>query len=175
MQTAAPGISSTRLPTGAAPTRRSILLRGPGRSRRPLDLAATMAFVAAGSLLIWSAVIHFHLWDETDGYRSIPTIGPLFLLQSLAGVMVGAGLVLVRRLWAALVGLGFALATLSGFLGSVVHGLFGFKDSWLAPFAKEAFTVEVLAAAFCLAAAALCAARSAPRAPTGTSRSGTAA
>ena len=175
MQTTAPGIQPAPLPTKAEPTRRAILLRGPGRSRRPLDLAATAAFVAAGILLVWSAVIHFHLWNETDGYRSIPTIGPLFLLQSIAGAVIGVGLVLVRRLWAALVGLGFALATLTGFLVSVAHGLFGFKDSWLAPFAKEAFTVEVLAAASCLAAAALCATRSAPRAQTGASRSGTAA
>ncbi len=175
MQTVASGIHSASLPTEAAPTRRAMLLRGPGRSRRPLDLVATTAFVAAGVLLVWSAVIHFHLWSETDGYRTIPTIGPLFLLQSLAGVVIGGALVVVRRLWAALVGLGFALATLSGFLVSVTYGLFGFKESWLAPFAEEAFTVEVLAAASCLAAVALCATRSAPRAQNGTSRSGTAA
>ena len=85
---------------------------------------------------MWSAAIHYHLWD--DGYRSIATIGPLFLLQSIAGLVIGLGLVVVRRLWAALVGIGFALATLGGFLISVVHGLFGFEETWLAPFAQQA-------------------------------------
>ena len=110
-----------------------LLLSGPGRSRQPVDLAATAAFAAAGVLLVWSAVIHFHLWSETGGYRSLPTIGPLFLLQSIAGLVVGIGVVAARRLWAAVIGIGLALATMAGFLVSVAHGLFGFKDSWLAP------------------------------------------
>jgi hypothetical protein len=67
---------------------KELLLRGPGRSRRPIDLAATVAFVVGGLLIIWSSYIHFHLWDETDGYRSIKTIGPLFLLQSIAGLVL---------------------------------------------------------------------------------------
>ena len=137
--------------------------RGPGRSLQPLDLVATTAFVAGGALLLWSAYIHFHLWGESDGYRSIPTIGPLFLLQSIAGLVIGLGVIAVRQLWAAVVGFGFALLTIAGFLGSVIWGLFNFKDSWLAPYAKEAFTIEVIAAALFVAAAALCFASSAPR------------
>ena len=56
----------------------TLSVRGPGRSRRPVDLTATAAFAVGGVLLIWSAYIHFHLWNEPDGYRSIPTtvIGP---------------------------------------------------------------------------------------------------
>ncbi len=149
------------------------LWRGPGRSRRAPDLAATMAFAVGGILLVCSASIHFHLWSETDGYRSIPTIGPLFLLQSIAGLVVGVGVVVVRRLWAAVIGIGFALATMAGFLISVVHGLFGFKDSWLAPFAKETFTIEVVAAAVLVVAAALCLIGSAPGVRSGSTPAGT--
>jgi hypothetical protein len=134
---------------------RALLTAGPGRAHRPVDLAATVTFVIGGALLIWSAAVHFHLWSETDGYRTIATIGPLFLLQSIAGLVIGIGVVVVRRLWAALIGLGFALTTVAGFLLSVGVGLFGFKDSWLAPFAKEAFTIEILAAAVFIAAAVL--------------------
>jgi hypothetical protein len=155
-------------------TLRSLFLAGPGRSRRPLDMAATVAFVAGGALLVWSGLIHFHLWDEADGYRSIPTIGPLFLLQSISALVVGAGLVAVRRLWAALIGIGFALATIAGFLLSVARGLFGFKDSWLAPFAMQAFTIEALAVVVLSAAAALCLARTAPHARAGNTPAGTA-
>jgi hypothetical protein len=124
--------------------------------------------------LIWSAFIHFHLWSETDGYRTIPTIGPLFLLQSIAGLLIGIGVVAIRRVWAALIGLGFVISTLAGFLLSVAVGLFGFKDSWLAPFAKEAFTVELLAVVVLIAAAALCLVGSVPRARAGTTPAGTA-
>ena len=53
-------------------------------------------------------------------------------------------------------------------------GLFGFKDSWLAPYAKQAFTIEVLAMAVFIAAAALCLVGSVPRARAGTTPVGTA-
>jgi hypothetical protein len=152
-----------------------LLGAGPGRSRRPVGLAASAAFVLGGLLLIWSADVHFHLWNETDGYRTIPTIGPLFLLQSIAGLVIGIGVVVVRRVWAAVVGLGFALSTLAGFLLSVAIGLFGFKDSWLAPFAKEAFTIEILAAVAFVAAGVLCLAGTVPTARAGSTPAGTSA
>jgi hypothetical protein len=152
----------------------TLLAVGPGGFRRPLDLAANTAFTIGGLLLVWSAYIHFHLWNEPGGYRSIATIGVLFLLQSIAGLIIGIGVVAVRRLWAAVIGIGFALSTIGGFLLSVAVGLFGFKDSWLAPFAKQAFTIEVLAVAVLGAAAALCLVGSVPSARTGTTPAGTA-
>jgi hypothetical protein len=152
---------------------RTLLLIGPGRSRRPVDLAATVAFVLGGVLLIWSAYIHFHLWSETDGYSSIPTIGPLFLMQSIAALVIGIGVMVIRRLWAAAIGIGFAVSTIAGFLLSVAVGLFGFKDSWLAPFAKEAFTIEILAVAALVAAAVLCLAGTVPNARAGSTPAGT--
>jgi hypothetical protein len=132
------------------------LSRGPALSLRPIELAATAAFALGGGLLVWSAAIHYHLWSEPDGYRSIATIGPLFLLQSIAGLVIGVGVVAVRRLWAALLGIGFSAATVAGFLISVTHGLFGFNESWLAPFATQAFAIEVVAAALLVIAGALC-------------------
>jgi hypothetical protein len=153
---------------------RALLVVGPGRSRRPVDLGATAAFAVGGALLIWSAFIHFHLWSETDGYRSIPTIGPLFLLQSITALIIGIGVVAIRRLWAAVIGIGFALTTIAGFLLSVAVGLFGFKDSWMAPYAKQAFTIEILAVVVLIAAAALCLVGSVPRARAGTTPAGTA-
>jgi hypothetical protein len=153
---------------------RALLVVGPGRSRRPVDLGATAAFAVGGALLIWSAFIHFHLWSETDGYRAIPTIGPLFLLQSITALIIGIGVVAIRQLWAAVIGIGFALTTIAGFLLSVAVGLFGFKDSWLAPDAKQAFTIEILAVVVLIAAAALCLVGSVPRARAGTTPAGTA-
>jgi hypothetical protein len=153
---------------------RALLVAGPRRSRRPVDLGASAAFVVGGALLIWSAFIHFHLWSETDGYRSIPTIGPLFLLQSITALIIGIGVVAIRRLWAAVIGIGLALTTIAGFLLSVAVGLFGFKDSWLAPYAKQAFTIEILAVTMLVVAAALCLIGSVPRARAGTTPASTA-
>jgi hypothetical protein len=149
-----------------------ILTVGPGRSRRPADLVATAAFAVGGLLLVWSAYIHFHLWGGSGGYRTIATIGPLFLLQSISGLVIGLGVIAVRRLWAAVVGMGFALATIAGFLVSVVHGLFGFQDSWLAPFATQAFGVEVAATAVLAVAATLCLLTAAPGVRTGPTPAG---
>ena len=119
---------------------------------------ATLAFVVGGLLVVWSASIHFHLWDEPQGYRHISVIGPLFLLQAIGGLVVGVLVVAVRRVWIALAGIGYALATAIGFLLSVglTKGLFNFKETWLAPFAHLAFAIEVAIVVVLLAAGALC-------------------
>lgn len=143
-----------------------ILLRGPGRSRRRVDLAATACFVVGGLLLLWSAYIHFQLWKSPD-YHSIAVIGPLFLFQSVTALVIGLGAIAVRRLWAAVLGLGFAAATLGGFLISVIHGLFGFKDSWQATFAQQAFGIEVATMVVLGLAAVLCLVGSPPYARKG--------
>jgi hypothetical protein len=137
---------------------------GPARSSRPL--LAQLAFVAGALLVLWSAYIHFHLWQSV-GYKHIATIGPLFLAQWIGGLVLGVLVAAVRRVWAAILGVGFALVTIAGFLVTVDRGLFGFKESWAAPFAHEAFYVEIAAAVILLIAGALCLVRSAPAARTG--------
>ncbi|HEV3294340.1 MAG TPA: hypothetical protein VG123_35610, partial [Streptosporangiaceae bacterium] len=68
------------------------------------------------------------------GYRTIPTIGWLFLLQVIAAfalalaVLVTGGRHVIAGRLAAAAGAGFALATLGGYLLSVWIGLFGFKE-----------------------------------------------
>jgi predicted lipoprotein with Yx(FWY)xxD motif len=88
-------------------------------------LTAGLRGLGAG-LLIAAAAIHLDLY--VTGYRSIPTIGGLFLLQVIVGFLIGAA-VLVTRIWlVAAAGAVFALATLGGYLLSVWVGLFGFKE-----------------------------------------------
>ncbi|HEY3882454.1 MAG TPA: hypothetical protein VGM12_28010 [Trebonia sp.] len=88
--------------------------------------------VAGSGLLIATAAIHLDLY--LTGYRTIPTIGWLFLLQVIAAFALGLAvlvipgrLVIASRL-AAAAGAGFALATLGGYLLTVWIGLFGFKE-----------------------------------------------
>ncbi len=94
--------------------------------RRPGAGSRLLLRVTGAGLLIATAAIHLDLY--LTGYRTIPTIGPLFLFQIIAGFALG-GLVLVTgsRLVAAL-GAGFALSTLGGYLLTVQFGLFGFRE-----------------------------------------------
>jgi len=113
-------------------------IRGTGRAarehaERPAPGWPTGILRVVGSgLLIATAAIHLDLY--LTGYRTIPTIGWLFLLQVIAAFGLGlAVLVIPRRLvipsrLAAGAGAGFALATLGGYLLSVWTGLFGFKE-----------------------------------------------
>lgn len=144
---------------------------GPGRLTKSMRWAATAAFVGGGLLLVWSAYIHVRLW-KSEGYRHIPTIGPLFILQSSVGMVIGVAVVAVRRVWVAALGAGFAISTIAGFLLSVEVGLFGFQDTWSAPFAKEAFFIESASVVVMIVAAALCLMRPAGRGLTGPSQSG---
>jgi hypothetical protein len=146
-----------------------LLGKGTGPVATLAGLVATVAYVAGALLVLWSAYIHFHLWGETDGYRQIATIGPLFLAQSIGGLLIAILLVAVRRVWAAIIGIGYAVATAVGFLLTVglPKGLFNFKESWEAPFAGLAFGVEIAAAAVLLVAGALCLVRSASKTRSG--------
>ncbi len=118
---------------------------------------ATLVAVVGAVLLACSSAIHLHLWS--DGYRSIPTIGPLFLVQGIVGIALAVGVVVLRRPCALAVGALFALGTMGGLLLSVNVGLFGFRDSLRAPWAVESLVLEA-AAAGALAVAAAMVARS---------------
>src|ERR1700734_3676865 len=108
----------------------------PGPAEPPPRGWARIALrVAGGGLLIATAAIHLDLY--LTGYRTIPTIGWLFLLQVIGAFGLAlAVLAIPRRPAAALLasrlaaaaGAGFALATLGGYLLSVWTGLFGFKE-----------------------------------------------
>ena len=74
----------------------------------------------------------------------------------------------LRRVWTAIVGLGFAAATLAGFFISVEHGLFGFQDSSSAPFAHESLIIEICSIVVLMIAGALCFAASPPSTSAGT-------
>ena len=100
---------------------------------------------AGSGLVLVSAVVHFHLW-ESDGYSQIPTIGPLFLMQAIAGAVLALATSIFRHWLLALGEAGFALATVGGFFLSVYFKLFGWPASLSEPFATLALGVELGAA-----------------------------
>jgi plastocyanin len=88
--------------------------------------------IGAG-LLIAAGAVHLDLY--LTGYRSIPTIGPLFLLQVVAALLVGVAILATVRMsghvigrLAALAGALLAIGTLAGYLVSLHVGLFGFHE-----------------------------------------------
>lgn len=105
-----------------------------------LRLVAALLFAVGGGLVAWSAAIHLHLWQT--GYRAIPTIGALFLLQSITGFVIAAVLLVVHRLVTALVAMAFLASTVGGLVISATHGLFGFHDGLDAPLAATSLAVE---------------------------------
>jgi predicted lipoprotein with Yx(FWY)xxD motif len=89
-------------------------------------MGSVAARVTGAGLLVASAAIHLDLY--LTGYRSIPVIGWLFLLQVIAGFVLALAVLAVKRWWSAAAGACFAIATLGGYLLSIWTGLFGFRE-----------------------------------------------
>jgi predicted lipoprotein with Yx(FWY)xxD motif len=92
--------------------------------------------LTGAGLLVATAAMHLDLY--LTGFRTIPTIGPLFLFQVIVGFALGLAILaapftpLTRRpgidAAIAVAGAGFAIATLGGYLLTVWVGLFGFHE-----------------------------------------------
>ena len=110
-------------------------------------------------LTIISGVIHLYLWGETNGYREIATIGPLFLVQGISALIIGVATAALRWLIAVLAAAGLLAGTAAGLLITIEAGLFGFRESWGAPYARSSFYEEIAGAVLLLIAAWLLAVR----------------
>ena len=82
--------------------------------------------LAGAGLLLAAAGVHLDLY--LTGYRTIPTIGSLFLLQVIVGIGLALVVLVTGSRLAAAAGASFALSTLGGYLLSVQFGLFGFRE-----------------------------------------------
>jgi len=102
--------------------------------------AALLLRLGCVALLAWIGYIHLHLWQE--GYRHIPTNGPLFLLDAVAGFVLAAVLLTWPRPLAGLLAAGYTASTLGALIISLSVGLFGFRESISASFVTESLTIE---------------------------------
>jgi hypothetical protein len=131
-----------------------LALRGPASLTSPAARwAVTLLAVAGAGLLVWSGVIHLQLWS--DGYRGISVIGPLFLIQGIASIVLAVALAAFRRLVLLAAGAVLAAATAAGLLLSAGIGLFGYTESLAVPYAETSLVVEFTSAAVLAAAAAM--------------------
>ena len=107
--------------------------------------------IVGAALLVASGAIHLDLY--LTGYRTIPTIGPLFLLQVIAAFALAAAILVTGSWVAEAAGAGFAVSTLGGYLLSLWVGLFGFTEVrttagiWAGIIDVAAFATLTLAAA----------------------------
>jgi hypothetical protein len=119
---------------------------------RTVAVETSRGLAATGVLL--SAVVHLDLWD-LQGFRHIPTIGPLFMLNFIGGVVIGVVMLIWRHWLPMLAAAGFGAATVAAFWISVVHGLFGLKEVATGSSQVLAEVAEYAAVVFGLFAAAL--------------------
>jgi hypothetical protein len=132
----------------------------PGRGGR--WAAALLLRLGCAALLAWIGYIHLHLWLE--GYRHIPTNGPLFLLDAIAGFILAAVVLAWPRPLAGLLAAGYTAATLGALLISLSAGLFGFRESISASYVTESLVIETITALALLGWAVLVTATPAGRA-----------
>jgi predicted lipoprotein with Yx(FWY)xxD motif len=76
--------------------------------------------------LVASGAIHFDLY--LTGYRTLPTIGWLFLLQVIADAVIAVTLFVLSSRLTAVAGAGLLLSTLVGYLVALRVSLFGFRE-----------------------------------------------
>ena len=112
----------------------------PGRGGR--WAAALLLRLGCAALLAWIGYIHLHLWLE--GYRHIPTNGPLFLLDAIAGFALAVVLLAWPRPLAGLLAAGYTTATLGALLISLGVGLFGFRESISASYVTQSLAIEAI-------------------------------
>ncbi len=102
----------------------------------------SLRWLTAAGVLV-SAVAHLWLWF--DGFRDIDWIGPLFLVNAAAGVVI-AGLVLRWRSWIPpFLAAGFGATTLGAFLISTTVGLFGVQEIFWGTWQVVAGVAEIVA------------------------------
>jgi hypothetical protein len=130
------------------------LLRGPAGLGSLTARVAVTAMIAGGAACtVGSGVIHLYLWGKQYGYRDVPTIGPLFLIQGIVAILLGLLVIVSRQVLVAVLAGGMLVVSVISLVLAIEVGLFGFKDSWYAPYAWTCFYEEIAGAVLLLAAA----------------------
>jgi hypothetical protein len=101
-----------------------------------------MRMLAAAGVLVSGAV---HLWLWLDGYRDISVIGPAFVLNAVAAVLIATLLLWWPHWVPLLLAIGFGASTLGAFVISATVGLFGVHEMWTGGAVLTAAASEVFA------------------------------
>jgi hypothetical protein len=104
-----------------------------------------LVLVAAGAAtIVVSAVVHLYLWGKSDGYRAVPTVGPLFLIQGIVGCLLGPAMLILRRVISTTACAAYMAMSLGGLYLSLHGGLFGYDETLDSEFVKLTLVVEII-------------------------------
>jgi hypothetical protein len=117
-------------------------------------MVALRALRYTGALLVGVAAA-MHLYLYFDYFHRVATIGPLFLVNAAAGLVIAVAVCARPHPIALASGVLFALGTLAAFFASVAVGLFGYHETLHGGWQESAAVVEVGAAVALAAALAL--------------------
>ncbi len=98
------------------------------RSSMPRPSPLTVLRSIGAVLLAIQGVVHLRLW--LDGYRSIPTIGPLFLAGVVVAFVLAAALAVTPRTSVALAGAALSAGQVGALVLASTVGLLGFETAW---------------------------------------------
>lgn len=102
----------------------------------------TVRIVTALAALV-SAAVHLILWWFED-YKDIDKIGPAFLLNAVAGVVIAVLLMTWQHWIPAFLVAGFGASTLGAFIISATVGLFGVEEQWSGGWVLTAAASEII-------------------------------
>jgi hypothetical protein len=103
----------------------------------------TARTIAAIAVLV-SAYVHLREW--LDGMRDVHVIGPLFIVNIVAGVVIAVLLFTWKHWLAPFLAFGFGASTLGGFaIATTSAGLFGDHEKWQGGYVWLAAASEVVA------------------------------
>lgn len=94
------------------------------RAPRPLTVLRAIGVV----LLVVQGSVHLRLW--LDGFRAIPTIGPLFLAGAVGALGLAAALVVTARPVVVLAAMLLSAGQVAALVATSTVGLFGFMTVW---------------------------------------------
>jgi hypothetical protein len=103
----------------------------------------TTARLVAAALVLAAGAIHLYLYF--DYFNDVPTIGPLFVANAAAAVVIAIVLATWDHILSLLAGFGFSVATLGAFFISVENGLFGYHETLRGAWQERAGVVEAAA------------------------------
>ena len=103
--------------------------------------------VLAAVGLVGSAAVHFYLYWGS-GYSDIDVVGPLFLVNGVAGVVIAVAVLFWKHWLPALGAFGFGAVTLVSYFLATTVGFFGVHDQFNSQFEYWGVVTEALCVVF---------------------------
>lgn len=98
-----------------------------------------------------SAAVHLRLWST--GVRHEHVVGPAFMVNVIAGIVIAVLLIGWRHWIPLFLAFGFGVSTFAAFIVSATVGLYGVHEHWVGSYVWIATVSEVVAVLSALAAA----------------------